>query len=243
VNPLAEYQSRSAGRRAVAEREQKLFRRIGNARLATGIAGAIVAFFVFGEIVLSPWWLVVPAVAFSLLVAIHARVVDRLERANRAAQFYERGLARLENHWMNQGETGDRFRNPAHVYEEDLDLFGKASLFQLLSTARTHSGEDTLAQWLLSPASRDEAQARQQAIEELRPRLDLREDLAVLGDAVRSSLDPDAVAHWGEAPEVQFPAGARLLAPLLAPVWQRAHPCWRRCSSNWGMASSSERGR
>ena len=213
---MAVYQSRWAERRALAEREQKLFRRIGNARLVTGIVGAIVTFFVFGDIVLSPWWLVIPAVVFSILVAVHARVVDRLERANRAAQFYERGVARLENRWAGQGETGDRFRNPEHVYAEDLDLFGKGSLFQLLSTARTRAGEDCLARWLLAPSTMEEAAARQPAIVELRPLLDLREDLAVLGEAVRSSLDPDAVAAWGEAPEVKFPAGARFLAPALA---------------------------
>lgn len=213
---MAEYQARLGQRRDVAAREQKRFVRIGNARLATGIAGAVVAFFVFGEIVISPWWLLIPAVLFTVLVVVHSRVVDQLERANRAAQFYERGIARLENRWMDDDETGERFRNPAHVYEEDLDLFGKASLFQLLSTARTRAGEDTLAGWLLSPASKNEATDRQQAVRGLAPRLDLREDLAVLGEAVRSTLDAAAVAAWGETPEVPFPAGARLLAPLLA---------------------------
>ena len=215
-NPLAEYQTRLSQRREVAAREQKLFIRIGNTRLATGITGAVMAFFVFGEIVISPWWLLIPAVLFGVLVVIHSRIVDRLERANRAAQFYERGIARLENRWMDLGETGERFRNPAHVYAEDLDLFGKGSLFQLVSTSRTRAGEDTLAGWLLTPASKNEATERQQAIRELAPRLDLREDLAVLGEAVRSSLDANALDAWGEAPEVPFPAGARLIAPLLA---------------------------
>ncbi len=107
------------------------------------------------------------------------------------------------------GETGERFRNPNHLYSEDLDLFGKGSLFELLSIARTRAGEDFLASWLLAPASQDEVAARHEAVRELRPMLDLREDLAVLGATVRSGLDPDAAARWGEAPEVRFPAGAR----------------------------------
>jgi len=216
VNPVEEYGGRLAQRRAVSEREQTLFRRIGNARLATGIAGVILAFFVFGETVVSAWWLAIPLVVFSILVVVHARVVERLERATRAVRFYERGLERLENRWMGKGEAGDRFRNPAHVYEEDLDIFGKGSLFEVLSTARTRAGEDTLAGWLLAPASRDEAAARQVAIQELRSRLDLREELAVIGDAVRSTMDPDAVAAWGEATPVVFPRGARFIAMLLA---------------------------
>ena len=216
MNPLAEYQNRLAERQAVAERDEKRFRRIGNARLATGILGVIVAFFVFGETVLSPWWLVIPAFAFSVLVVIHARVVERLERAQRAVAFYQRGLARLENHWMGSGETGERYRNPSHVYEEDLDIFGKGSLFELLCTARTRSGEDTLARWLLAPASRDEAAQRQKAVGELRDRLDLREDLAVLGEAFRSGIDSEMAARWGKAPAVKFPTGAPLIAAILA---------------------------
>ena len=216
VNPLAEYQRRLAERNAVAEHQAQQFRRIGNARLGTGIVGVIMAFFVFGDTVLSPWWLAIPAVLFSVLVVIHARVVERLERARRAVDFYQRGLARLENQWIGTGETGERFRNPSHVYEEDLDIFGKGSLFELLCTVRTHAGEDTLARWLLAPASREDASLRQQAVAELRSRLDLREDLAVLGDAIRSGIDPEVAARWGQAQLVKFPAGAPFIAAGLA---------------------------
>ena len=216
MNPLAEYQRRLGERRAVAESEGKRFRRIGNARLGIGIAGVIVAFFVFGETILSPWWLVIPAAAFAVLVVVHARVVERLERAQRAVGFYERGLARLENRWIGTGEPGDRFRNSSHVYEEDLDIFGKGSLFELLCTVRTRAGEDALAGWLLAPASREEASQRQRAAGELRDRLDLREDLAVLGEAIRSGIDPEIAARWGKAAQVSFPAGASVIAAILA---------------------------
>jgi len=173
VNPLAEYQARSEDRRRVSERLDRQFRRIGNARLAAGFAAVAVAFFVFGEVWISVWWLLLPLAVFGVLVMVHARVVERLERSKRAIQFYDRGLARLEDRriegkWMGSGDSGERFRDPAHVYAEDLDLFGKGSLFELLSTARTRAGEDTLARWLLAPASPDEVVARHLAVLELR---------------------------------------------------------------------------
>lgn len=214
MNPLAEYQARLEDRRRASQRLEQQFRSIGNARLAAGFAAVVVAFFVFGEVWISVWWLLLPLAVFGALVIVHARVVERMERSKRAIQFYERGLARLEDRWMGTGESGERFRDAAHVYAEDLDLFGKGSLFELLSTARTRSGEDTLARWLLAPASPDEVAARHVAVQELRSLLDLREDLAVLGATVRSNLNPDATAAWGEAPEVRFPAGARYVAPL-----------------------------
>jgi len=216
VTPLAEYQSRLAQRQAVSEREERRYRWIGNLRLLTGIAGVAVAFFVFGETVISPWWLALPVALFFGLVVIHSRVAETWERSNRAVRFYIRGITRLENHWIGTGETGERFRNPEHVYQEDLDLFGKGSLFELLSAARTRSGQDTLAQWLVVPASREDAIARQQAIQELGPRLDMRENLALRGEALRSNLDQDSLAAWGQAPEISYPAGTRFIAPFLA---------------------------
>ncbi len=213
MSPLEEYRARIADRRLASEHLEKQFRRVGNARLAAGFAAVGTAFLVFGEVWISVWWLLLPVAVFAVLVVVHARIVEKLERSQRAIQFYERGLARLEDRWMSTGETGERFRNPNHLYSEDLDLFGKGSLFELLSIARTRAGEDFLAGWLTAPASKEEVDARQEAVRELRPMLDLREDLAVLGATVRSGLDPDAAARWGEAPEVRFPVGALYIAP------------------------------
>ena len=215
MSPLEEYRARIEDRRRASESLEQRSRRIGNARLAAGLAAVALAFLVFGEVWISVWWLLLPVAAFGALVVRHARVAERLERSQRAIQFYERGVARLEDRWRGTGEwgeTGERFRNPGHVYAEDLDLFGKSSLFQLLSTARTRAGEDFLAKWLLAPAAQDEVAARHAAVQELGGMLDLREDLAVLGATVRSGLDPEASARWGEAPEVRFPAGSRSIA-------------------------------
>ena len=113
---------------------------------------------------------------------LHDRVLRDLERRRRAVKFYENAIARLDGEWAGRGEKGERYIDPAHPYGQDLDLFGAGSLFELLSTARTHIGEDTLARWLLAPAPPETLRERNEAIEELRPRVDLREDLAVLAE-------------------------------------------------------------
>jgi hypothetical protein len=86
----------------------------------------------------------------------------------------------------------------------------------LLSTARTGAGERTLADWLLGPGERGEVAARQEAVMELRPRVDLREEIALMGEDVQAAVDARGLAAWGMAPPVHFFTGARLIAPLLA---------------------------
>ena len=122
---------------------------------------------------------VVPVVLFLGLVVAHALLLERNERAARAKRLYVRGLDRMDGRWVGSGPDGARFATE-HAYARDLDLFGPGSLFQLLTTARTEAGEETLATWLQSAADADEIRARQQAVAELRGRLDFREDLAVL---------------------------------------------------------------
>jgi hypothetical protein len=132
-----------------------------------------------------------------MLLGWHQRIFKRQRRAQRAAAFYERGLTRLAGKWAGTGEAGERYRNGAHPYAEDIDLFGAGSLFELLCTARTRAGEDILAAWLLAPATVGEISARQEAIQELRPKLDLREALALLGEDLRAGLHAQALSDWG----------------------------------------------
>src|SRR5579883_847095 len=121
-------------------------------------------------------WAAIPIAAFVGLIVLHEHLLRRLDRRRRAVRYFEKAIARLDGNWPGTAETGERYLDPAHPYSQDLDLFGKGSLFELISTARSHVGEDTLARWLLTPAPSGTIRDRQQAVEELRPRLDLRED-------------------------------------------------------------------
>ena len=89
---------------------------------------------------------------FIVLAVLHEKVLASIGLRGRAIRFYEVGLARVQDRWAGTGETGERFLDPAHPYARDLDIFGRASLFELLCTARTRAGEETLAAWLLTAA-------------------------------------------------------------------------------------------
>ena len=190
------------------------FRRIGFVRLAFVVLGIVAAIFVYNG--LSFWWLLVPVVGFFGLSPLQQRITEQRRRCERAAELYRRGIERLNDRWAGKGSTGDRFADRTHPYAEDLDLFGKGSLFELLSTARTHVGEETLAAWLMSPATLEVILARQSSVVELRPGLDLREDLALLSEGVHTSADARALTQWASAPAWRVTSAMKWIARLLA---------------------------
>jgi hypothetical protein len=216
LSPRDEYQRRLAATRLLAAQQARRHSAIANARLAVFLAGLLGLALGFWTAWFSLWWTLVPALVFGILVALHERAAQARLRAERAASYYERGMARLEHRWAGLGEAGERYADPEHPYALDLDIFGKGSLFQLLCTARTRSGEDTLAAWLKAPAAAEEIRARQAAVEDLRPRLQLREDLGVLGTEVRQVIHPNELAAWGNAPPQLHAAGARIVLELLS---------------------------
>jgi hypothetical protein len=224
--PAKEYASRLEQRRqrtAQLARQEQL---AGYSRIVVFFLGVLVLVLSFGYDMLSAWWLLPLVVLYSILLFFHERVTRAWYRSRRAVAFYENGLARLHEDWKGRGQDGARFRDDNHPYAGDLDIFGTGSLFELLCTARTRTGEDTLASWLLHAAPADEIRARQEAVAELRPQLDLREDLALLGSDVPAGVDFNALAAWGAEPPVLTARWPRWVALLLGLLTTSALVCW-----------------
>jgi hypothetical protein len=191
-----EYSRRLKDRQATAAHLQRKHLWLGNARIALFIA-ILVQCWITGKTGFpSVYWLLLPVAAFIALVIAHRRVVSGLASARRAVAVYSRGLARIEDRWAGSGENGNEFKDPLHMYAEDLDILGDGSLFQLLSTARTNMGKQCLARWLLTHAALPEIRERQAAVAELKSRLDLREDLAVVGESERIAAKPEPLVAW-----------------------------------------------
>jgi len=208
TSPKQLYTDRLAARRATIAALERRDRALSAARLTVFVAGVVSAALAWGWEAIPATWVGLPVACFVALILIHDRVIERLERGRAAARWFELGILRLDGRWPDTGTDGARHLRPEHPYAADLDLFGSGSLYQRLCSARTVAGEDLLADWLLAPASKDVVVARQAAIAELRDRLDLREEMALLAADVRTGVDSARLAHWGQATAVVFPPGA-----------------------------------
>jgi hypothetical protein len=153
--------------------------------------------------------------AFAVLVAMHARLLTRIECAEAGRRVAQQGLARLARNWSALVEIAAprSLDLDGHAYARDLDLFGHASLTAWLGPAATSMGQEVLLDWLLAPAARSSIERRQTAIAELSGRAEWREALAVEGRRGRTErVVLDRFFEWAHQPPSST---SRWLKPLV----------------------------
>ena len=215
----AEYQSRLVQWSARANAKDRAHGRMGNWRLVFAAAIVVLAAFLAQTRAGVGFAFAVLIFGLFLTGLLHNRIEKARDRARRAMGFYQAGLDRIDGSWSRKeapalaGKSyGSEFLQPHHPFASDLDLFGPGSLFALLNTAQTESGGATLAEWLLVPASPGEIRARQEAINELRLKLDLREELALIAAETHGAIRTGALVRWAAQPRLLHSNFVRLAA-------------------------------
>ena len=80
---------------------------------------------------------------------------------------------------------GREFIPKEHLYANDLDIFGHASLYQYINRTSSYMGSRTLADWLLQPSAPQILKERQVAIKEMAGQTAWRQQLQAFGAAVK----------------------------------------------------------
>jgi MutS domain V len=223
MTPSEWYAARAAHWTLERDRETRAATLISRLRLLTFAAGAILigwGWHIAGEPPAGAFGAAGAAgfAAFGLLVRHHARVLDRLERAEAGRRLATAGTARLARDWHALPDLVPPrdLDFDAHPYARDLDLFGHASLAKWISRTATVDGLRTLWGWLLAPADLGEITARQDAVEELAARRDWRESLAIEGALTTlSARDLARFLEWTDERRSAVPAFMRIAAIAL----------------------------
>jgi hypothetical protein len=138
-------------------------------------------------------------IAFFALVAWHGRVELRERWLATLAQVNADAASRVCRDWNGLAPDGLAGPGATHPYADDLDLFGHASVFQLLGWAGTDPGRATLAGWLTEGATPAPIRDRKGAVADLAPLEREREELAALGRLVEPAREAlDGLFAWAE---------------------------------------------
>ena len=180
---------------------EKRFARISLVRFGIFVLGAIALYKGY-----QVNWIVALGVGLGFLI-LFGWVVKWNQRVNRSKRFAElqaeinqEELSRLEGAY-DGFDAGAEFEDALHPYCSDLDLFGQASLFQLISHAVTENGRRKLAEWLKGFPGREAILERQQAVRELTEKLDWRQDFEAVGRMFEDSGEsPRHLLNWLQTP-------------------------------------------
>lgn len=126
------------------------------------------------------------AIAFVLMLAGFAWLVSRQDQYERQRDYYldlqrinQNEIGSLQSN-ANLYDNGQRFSDEKHFYTSDLDIFGNASLYQLINRTATSAGNNKLAAWLDAPSHKPTILLRQRAVKELSTKNGWKKELQTL---------------------------------------------------------------
>ncbi|HEX2280752.1 MAG TPA: hypothetical protein VHG52_03215, partial [Thermomicrobiales bacterium] len=202
TDPRLRYETRLASATVEYARVDFRWNLVANARLFAFLAAVAAAAWGLWGRATAGWALAgVLLGLFALLAVYHARLGKQRARLATLRTIQEEAVARIDRRWDDLPEP-PVFEVPAdHPYAADLDIVDRASLLQLLDTTATRMGRESLATWLLAPADQTTANARQGAVAELAPLLDLRQEIELRGRMQSGGeSDPEPFLAWAEDP-------------------------------------------
>ncbi|MBP4139930.1 MutS-related protein [Flavobacterium geliluteum] len=133
---------------------------------------------------------------FIFLMRIHARLSFQKQLTIALLQINKNEISYLKRE-KNPFENGVEFNDFHHPYAYDLDIFGDHSLFQNLNRTATFIGKKTLAHQLLQLNSNAAILENQEAINELKTKIDWRQDFLALATVSHDTKNVyESLIYW-----------------------------------------------
>lgn len=159
---------------------------------------SLVLFYVFFAISVGVAVTLLALGLFSLgyLIKYQNRIIKKKEYYQHLITINELELKSLEGDYYSYAD-GSEYLDKNHPYTYDLDIFGRASLFQYLNRTISKPAGNMMAYWLTSVAGLNEIEQRQEAVTELKDQTDWRQNLYTLGYEYKDAANhPIPVLAW-----------------------------------------------
>ncbi|SHH03688.1 MutS domain V [Flavobacterium fluvii] len=135
-------------------------------------------------------------VGFVFLMRIHSILAFKKQLTSTLLTINKNEISYLKREKI-PFENGVEFNDFHHPYAYDLDIFGEHSLFQNLNRTATFIGKKTLANQLLTLNSNEAILENQEAVTELKTKIDWRQEFLALATICQDSKSAfDSLLRW-----------------------------------------------
>ena len=165
---------------------------------------AIVASFYY----IKPYGLSYAIITIIILIVIFLRLVVLSTRNNNKMSNLDL-LLNINNQELqiasgkyNKQPDGIEMLPAIHDYAHDLDIFGRASIYQYVNRTTSDQGHQKLSGWLLHPSGHTAIKERQEAVKELTDQYIWRQQLHAYGLANKvTSNTQQRITNWQQEPD------------------------------------------
>jgi DNA mismatch repair ATPase MutS len=129
-------------------------------------------------------------ILFAVAVAIHENIIKKRKLQEALKEINENEIKATHGEFLDF-DTGEEFISTDHAYSSDLDIFGNRGVFHSLNRTTTSIGKRFLSAWLkIFPenANIKKVKERQEAVQELVDKLDLRQNIQAHGRFIEDSM-------------------------------------------------------
>lgn len=164
---------------------------------------AVVFLLIAAAVYLYPISFAIAFITLLLLLAVFIRLIivstnnkTAIDNCNRLIEINNQELEIAAGHYTHL-PSGSIHAPATHEYANDLDIFGRASLFQYINRTTSEPGQDNLANWLLYPSDADAIHNRQACVKELAGYYTWRQQLQAHGMATTIQRNTEKkLAAW-----------------------------------------------
>jgi len=141
---------------------------------------------------------VISFILFVLAIKYHNSIKEKIQLNREMANECSRGIDRIDGKWNTFEEMGSEFIDDDHPFSSDLDIFGQASLYQMIQCSSTEPGKKKLADLLsIREPVVEEIRERQDAIVELSKKYLWRIRFTATGRLQKAiGQNPGELAQW-----------------------------------------------
>lgn len=202
VNTYNEYFNKLKTYEDLIEKQNKSIKIIEYFRFFTFVIGLSVTVYTFiiKSYIISVSVFIISLAIFIYLIVEHSKEVNKRKYSIALKEINEKALKRLNREWKDFEDDGSEFKDNQHNYSDDLDIFGKCSLFQWINSTKTFIGREILKNRFIHPLSTSvDIKITQQSLHELAMNLEWRQQFEAEGMVIpNQSIDPKELYKWGK---------------------------------------------
>jgi DNA mismatch repair ATPase MutS len=155
---------------------------------------------------------------FIFLIKLYNIIQYAVQHNQILRKINEDEVLRLEGS-LDGFDPGLEYLDTDHPYHNDLDIFGRNSLYQLVNRSSTYWGKKTLAKWFSSKADKKNILSRQESVCELSEDIGWLQEFQATGMHYENKTDISDFLGWLESDDLlstsKFYQVIRYISPIL----------------------------